>query len=90
MSSHLRSMLAGGLLVALGFVVGQQTHGPTQQAQAATTLPVQWSPLKSGNGALVTSSADGLTLHFWAPRGRDNEELWRRAAPVHVGSVRAR
>jgi len=89
MKERTKCMILGGCLVLAGFLVGRAGLIATPRAEAVTTLPGDYSPFKSGNGAIISSSADGKTLYIWAPRGNQREQLWDRALPVYMGSVTA-
>jgi len=89
MSERIKMLVIGGSLVLAGFLVGTMNVSSTPTAEAATTLPENWSPFRGGSGAIVTQSADGKTLYLWAPKGNSREQLLDRAAPVYVGAIQA-
>ncbi len=84
---HLPSMLLGAAFVALGYLLGSMQSDNTAFAQ--TTIGGQSGLFVSGNPAIITSSADGKSLHFWST-SINPEVLNPGAKPVYVGSVAAK
>ena len=81
---HLPSMLLGGAFVAVGYLLGSMQSDKAAFAQ--TAVSGQMGIFESGNPAIVTSSADGKSLHFWSI-SINPEVLSPRNKPAYIGSV---
>lgn len=90
MRSHLNAMIIGGCLVLAGFGLGRTMPSPEPTAEAQTVVPANLSPFRSGNPAIITSSADGRTLHIWSRANSSDDEIFDNRRPVYVGSVESR
>jgi hypothetical protein len=87
MREKLVYMAMGAGFAAIGFIAGQagQMLQPAR-AQLQTDRNFPDAPyFRSGREAIITSSADGRTLHFWSPQGTD-EDLMQRTLPQYIGS----
>jgi len=86
-SLHWPSVLLGAALVLVGYHLRSLSLDRTDgSAFAQEYQPVGSSFFKSGNPAIITSSADGKTLHFWGLNNR-SETIDRRFAPRYVGEI---
>ena len=83
---HLPSLLLGAAFVAVGYFLGSMQSDKVAFAQ--TTVSGQSGFFVSGNPAIITSSADGKSLHFWSTSNFE-EELSDANKPKYVGSVNA-
>jgi len=77
-------LLLGGALVLAGYLMGQ-THAVSTADAQTVVLSADTRYFRYGD-ALITTSADGKTLHFWTTNDR-NTELERK--PIYVTSVTA-
>jgi hypothetical protein len=77
-------LLLGGALVLAGYFMGQMHTVSTAEAQ--TMVLSSDTHYFAFGDALITSSADGKTLHFWTNNER-NKKLERK--PIYVASVTA-
>ncbi len=84
---HLPSMLLGAAFVALGYLFGSMQSDNAAFAQ--TTVGGQMGLFVSGNPAIITSSADGKSLHLWST-SINPEVLNPTNKPVYVGSFTAK
>lgn len=84
MRDRLTFLLLGGALVLAGYFMGQM-HAPNTAEAQTTVLSSDTRYFRYGD-ALITTSADGRTLHFWSTNER-NKELERK--PILVASVTA-
>ena len=64
-------LVAGGLLVALGYAIATFDALPAAEAQS-TVLSNQVRFFRAGD-AVITASDDGRTLHFWSTNERDTD-----------------
>ena len=60
--NHTKSVLLGAALVMIGFLMGRMYTEPQVSAQTVTEAGLLIGKVP----ALVTSSADGLTIHIWS------------------------
>lgn len=84
--THLGSLFAGGALVLAGYLLGSLQ--PPRPAAAQTVVPGTFQFFSSGRPAILTTSDDGKTLHFWST-GLQPEVMNQAMIPQYVTSVRA-